>query len=479
MNKNTWKNIFLLISIIVIILLLFFQEKNDENFTVTQTLGDASKNIGSYGTALNAVSYEALQNLASMYYSGNVTGENINLTGNKIISKNPLEISNISSSGILSSRIDTSNICFDANNCMDITLFKKIKNLNSYIYVLGQSMYLSDGSNCIIYHDIFNAKNNNIVAPSVGMANYDDKKFSTTLWGGLKLIQFGKGKESTDGMIVKLPKTESNKSIVWIRVPNDRHVSISASVKKNNNTFNIGNFATGFKRLNRYSPDGASAPYSYTSHVWMPIPLPRSITADDEILIKSRDGTGAGLSTADNIFYVSGIAFTSNPWNHVTNSAVAYRWNINRESNDTNEALAEWYSDNWNNDVLWICKDGVIPINVLCIDSSRDKLLYFIIHNDSWDGTGYLSLKVNGIELERLTTTYTNPFATHHNSVPYSRYIAAKIPYSIIANYKPKSTTTTRPDHTLIVLPVTLDMTNTNAGLHIREIGTHDFCPYD
>jgi hypothetical protein len=69
---------------------------------------------------------------------------------------------------------------------------------------------------------------------------------------------------------------------------------------------------------------------------------------------------------------------------------------------------------------------------------------------------------VNGQNIERFRTTYTNPFATHYNSKLYMRYMAALVPSHLIR-------------HDSKFLDVRIDMGQSDHHIHMREMGTHDY----
>jgi len=74
----------------------------------------------------------------------------------------------------------------------------------------------------------------------------------------------------------------------------------------------------------------------------------------------------------------------------------------------------------------------------------------------------HTGLWVNNQPIERFRTSYQNPFAVHYNSKIYQRYLAAKIPKELI-----------NVDDKFINLKV--DMSRSNAAIHFRELGTHDW----
>jgi len=94
--------------------------------------------------------------------------------------------------------------------------------------------------------------------------------------------------------------------------------------------------------------------------------------------------------------------------------------------------------------------------------SGKDKIIYIVEHNNNWTGTMHGSVFINGTQIERFRTSYTNPFAIHHNSKFYQRYMATRIPASLIG-----------PNDKFCKLKI--DMTASNHNIYFREIGTHDY----
>jgi len=157
--------------------------------------------------------------------------------------------------------------------------------------------------------------------------------------------------------------------------------------------------------------------------------------------------------------WLSGLAFSKNPWSHATQSAVGYYW-VSNGGNATT-----WYSENWKSDVLAMIPPKTnLELKVPVVPSGRDKLLYLVEHNTDWNGCMHSGITVNGNPIERFLGTYDNPFARHWNSKIYQRYIAARIPADLI----PKTSNLTT------YLSVKIDMSKQNNNIHFREIGTHD-----
>jgi len=183
------------------------------------------------------------------------------------------------------------------------------------------------------------------------------------------------------------------------------------------------------------------------SHQWLPIPA----RGAGRLALISKPNT-------DKEFWISGLAFSKNPWAHAVQSAVGYHWAVNGGN------ATGWEKDghNWNSDLLakidprtkWVLRVPVAP-------SGRDKLLYLIEHNSNWNGTMHTAITVEGQPVERFMATYDNPFSRHWNSKLYERYIAARIPNQVIpANAR--------------YLNVVIDMTKQDSQINFREIGTHD-----
>lgn len=71
-------------------------------------------------------------------------------------------------------------------------------------------------------------------------------------------------------------------------------------------------------------------------------------------------------------------------------------------------------------------------------------------------------VRVNDYDIERLRTSYHNPFATHHSSKYFQRYVAALVPASLIPN-------------TAKFIKVEIDMSMSDTAFYFREAGTHDY----
>jgi len=257
-------------------------------------------------------------------------------------------------------------------------------------------------------------------------------------------MRFGYGVlQDGNGISVQIP---DEYNVLWMRVLNDRWTVIKAKYLDNNNE-DIGRFTCGYRSLNEYSPDGAAPDSSYNVHIWCQIPVEKN----------RKVGIISSYEKGD--FWLSGIAFGKNIWNHARNSAPAYLWSLNG-GNPT-----DWYSENHSNDVLAKMVGGsVYELKVPITNTNADKLVYIVQHNDASNSNMHTSLSVNGSQIERLRTTYFNPFATHHNSKSSQRYLAAFIPKEKL-----------NPQDKFITLKIDLTSLNNDNYFYFREIGTHDY----
>jgi len=304
-----------------------------------------------------------------------------------------------------------------------------------YQYQRSNLMYEAEGH--IIHQDIQDAFNRG-VAEKMGNPGGWDEGFG--VWYRRRIMRFGIGKAgNSDGMKVNVP---SGYNTLWLRVLNDRWFHIR--IRGENDFSEPERYTAGYRKLNEYSPDGGSADTEWTRHMWMQVPLRQA-------------GPYSVLSEVNSDSYISGIAFSRNPWNHVRNSAVAYHWAVNG-----GDAL-QWHTHDWHSDNLASLNSGAIrTFRVPVIPSGRDKLVYIIEHNSTWLGTMHGDFWVGNQKVERFRTTYRNPFATHFNSKLYDKYIAARVPSNLIAQDQK-------------FLDCKIDMTFSDHNIHFREIGTHDY----
>ena len=307
---------------------------------------------------------------------------------------------------------------------------------NNYMYYPEES---------IIYHDVFEALGK-AFGKSGNPTNWDETTYTKGKpFNGRTIIKLGGGTKPLafpNGAFVNVP---NNMNVIWLRVLSDRWFNVKVYTEDG---VDIGTFATGFNHLNKYAPDGGSGDSYHNVHDWMAIPVPK---AGKYILVPGNKKNDGGTDT-----WISGIAFSTNPWNHAYNSAIAYHWAVNEGT-----TLA-WESDNWNSGPLAQIKHpnkNILYIPV--VPSGKDKLLYLVEHNNNWDGIMHQGIKVEDVQIERFRTTWDNPFARHHNSKMYSRFVATRVPEKLTKGKR--------------FLKVEIDSSLSNHNIYIREAGTIDF----
>ena len=424
------KNITLFLLIIIFIILLYFtyNENNNEHLTLSN---------------------EAVQTISSVYNTGkvsvnNVIAENnisaVNEISGKTISANALTVNTIATSETSGNVSFTGGLTFGGsicagNVCVSQEGFQKMIKYMS----IKDNMY--DG-NATIYQNLYTAMSNNVIKQSGNASSWDSTSYSSAKWNGQLAINIGDNNQYPNGLTVNVP---NGMTLLWVRIFNDRWACMALY---NSSGTNLGVYASGFRNLNNTDPNGCATDANWGLHKWIPIPIP---TVGTYVLV----GVNINGNQGDN--WISGIAFSTNPWNHAMNSAVAYHWGLNGGSSNF------WNNQNWNNDQLAQINTGVTTtFYVPVVPSGNDKLVYIVEYNDNWVGTQHTSVTANGTAIERLKTTYMNPFATHHNSKAYMKYIAARIPSSLI-----------KPTDTFVVIAVS--MANNDNIIYFREIGTHDY----
>ncbi len=293
----------------------------------------------------------------------------------------------------------------------------------------------------LVYQDIFDALSARAIQ-KLGNPNYDDTSFKqSSLFGDRHIIKFGGNNEADgNGAAVTIP---TGYDTVWVRVLGERWNVIHAYFLET--AGDLGLWTGGFRSANCYAPDGSLTDGYAAAHQWLPIPAGRA----GKLALVSKSNT-------DKEFWISGLAFSKNPWAHAAQSGVGYHWAVNGGSATT------WNTHNWNDDTLaTIGPKTKLVLRVPVISSGRDKLLYLIEHNSNWNGTMHTAITVEGKPVERFMATYDNPFSRHWNSKSFERYIATRIPTAHIpANAR--------------YLNVIIDMTKQDKEINFREIGTHD-----
>jgi hypothetical protein len=304
-------------------------------------------------------------------------------------------------------------------------------NLNQY------SMYPMNGA--LIYQDIFEARAYGAIA-ELGSPAYDDRTYPVSNpWNHRTIIRYG-GNDELDGngAQVTIP---GGFDTVWIRVLGDRWNFVHAYAL--DRTADLGLWVGGNRQGNCYCPDGSLSDGTNLTHEWLPI----YVGFSGKIALISKRET-------DKEFWVSGLAFTANPWAHAAQSAVAFAWGLNGGQAINREG--EWGSD----------VDCSVPpqtarnLKVPFVNTGRDKLLYVVGENDDPNRLAHDGVVVNGENIGRLRASFDNPFARHWNSKMYNRYVAVIVPARLIKASG--------------FVNVQIDTGHQNENFKFREIGTHD-----
>ncbi len=355
-------------------------------------------------------------------------------------------------------------ICIAPNKCINATNYDSIMSggrIANYLNGISQHMYPSESASSRIYQNIFDAFNIGYI-DKLGSPQFDNTTYVNG-WNNRPAIKFGTNVEADgNGAVVRIPTAYD---VVWVRVLNDRYTNMKVTSVDDNKL--IGFFGNGFRRSNRISPDGGAHDSNWDTHLWVPIPINKTILKTASLAVPDNvsgesvnvDVYELGLTPATGTtsdFWISGIAFTKNPWNHVVNGASVLRYGLNGGT------ATPWSTDNINNEsAAQISLGTKISVMIPVIDSGKDKLIYIVNLVNNTDTLSHTAISVEGKPVERLQTTYDNPFARHFNAKGTQRYAAVKVPKESIAG---KS-----------FVSVTFDQTKNNSALFIIEAGSHDF----
>jgi len=415
----------------------------------------------------------ALQTISSMYNNQKILSNNLEILQEakiqdakiKDLSANNINTNNLTGNTLSSQKITSPQICFTNNKCLSEatinTLLLSASPINDYMYLPKQSIIWSNLRSYIdkdikVINTGFDLRWNNEKWPS----NDQNGKFiySTTTRSN---------KESNDtGIEISIPNPPSGSNydynVLWVQMLNDRWSTFKVLTRNPYTSF--GKFADGLQYLNNISPNGAIHNERWDRFVWYPVPF--KMPDNRKIMINNfRSGSDS---------WYSGLAFSTNPWNHCKLSGLSIHWQTNKDLEsdiDNTNPMIIWSSDNWNNQPLARFVSNTEPIfKIPYVYSGNDKVFYIIEHNNSW-GPGIINVSIqnadgtNYTSLGGLYDTFNNPFARHHNSVMYQRYLGVIIPKNLLP-----------PNINFITIKLSVPY-NVN-GIHFREVGTHDYNPF-
>jgi len=318
--------------------------------------------------------------------------------------------------------------------------------------------------------------------------------------------------DNSCGFKITIPQLPFKCQVIWIQVPMYKFGSSTIEIRTNRSfrvTYSeqISNspidviHSTHKVGVNSLMPDGSDynsiqvIKPEYTQ--WVPIPINfDQMQPSDRTLYLRRNRTEEGNTNDSSVFMITGIAFTTNPWNHCKTTPFCLNFYLNRNQNNDNTNRTKKNSAttlSFDNISDFVSIDGKLFTTKLpVINNNRDKLLYLNIVNttenanilnvyvsiDDPNPLGNLSsttifeetevytnlMNNNKIQkLNNFTTTYDNPFARYFNSHRGNRYISTIIPYNMITS-----------NFIYIILQSQI---TTGTSLTIREMGTHDLIP--
>eukprot|EP00340_Litonotus_pictus_P007622 CAMPEP_0170518760 /NCGR_PEP_ID=MMETSP0209-20121228/4377_1 /TAXON_ID=665100 ORGANISM="Litonotus pictus, Strain P1" /NCGR_SAMPLE_ID=MMETSP0209 /ASSEMBLY_ACC=CAM_ASM_000301 /LENGTH=408 /DNA_ID=CAMNT_0010804437 /DNA_START=38 /DNA_END=1264 /DNA_ORIENTATION=- len=298
----------------------------------------------------------------------------------------------------------------------------------------------------VIHENIIDALDRSLISKEGSPKGWNETTYRTNLWNKKTMISIGTNSQAHgNGLRVNPPE---GYDLLWVCEGDTSAQYHGFTIYSVSNPSDpIVNQIVGHNFLNTISPDGSIATYGYSEHKWFAFPL-------------FRKGPHVIQSLSINTeHWISGIGYgKNNIWNHV----VHYSYNFVLAINGGDKA-ADYGS--WNNATMFKVDPGTRKrVRVPIISNGTDKMLYFITHNDAWD-QGIYNVMVNNSKIERPRTDYFNAFSRHHNSKPYERYIACKVPKELL-----------KAEDRFI--DVQIDMTQWHTHpIYIRSIGTHDYFP--
>lgn len=387
---------------------------------------------------------EAIANIASIYSEQLAKFDNLTISKDILtgtvstpILKAPASI-NVSSPLVIGNQLCAGGTCIDAQNLIPLLRARQFP----YIYSIKPG-------DSIVYNDIFAALNNNIIAQSGSPAGWNNTSYASNPWNGYKILCIGVGNTNDSapaGITVNVPQ---GMKVIWLRVLNcDRWTTITVKGYPVN--------TCGYRCTAKMRPDGAED--TGTCHRWVPYP----VSGPGQYYVS---GGNASFTQSGN--WISGIGFSTNPYNHAMSSGVAYLWKVNGGSG------VAWYSSSWpspdgsggdgGDNLAYVPKGQTANLVVPVVNSGIDKMLYILSLGRQTD-SGYVSqckVTVNGTTIDSFYP-HDNVFLRYYNSKPNLTYLCARVPASLVTG---------------TTISVVIDATATTIGdnIYFREVGTHDY----
>ena len=297
-------------------------------------------------------------------------------------------------------------------------------------------------SHPVVYDNVFVAMKNGALT-KLGNPAFNDTGFTPSHpLNHRAAIMFGNNNEDDgNGASVTVPVGYDT---LWIRVQGQQYRFVHAYFLDGDQE-DMGVWTGGYRSADPYNPDGSISDGGLYNYQWMPIPVGRSGTV---ALISKAPSSGN--------FWIAGLAFSQNPWNHAVQAAQGY-WQASNGGDKTQFPTYQWGYDV----VGALPGQSKLELVVPVIPSGRDKLLYAVGRNKNVNELSHSGITVEGVPIERFVASYDNPFARHYNNKQFERYIAARIPAGLVGNRR--------------WISVVISTEYQDDQFLFREIGTHDY----
>ena len=431
----------------------------------------AKKNI----TASNVVTGLDVNSKRNMNATGTIKGKDIVATGNTTSTN--LTVSNQLNGNIVKAKTlmsntssnDAINIASPATFDKQLTVSDKLcmKNGSSMTcFTAGDLIGLINShkmkdimyeNGAVIYNNIYDAISKKIIKKNGNPKDWNDSKYKTKTWNGHPLLAIGnKNNVYPNGLHITVPKSIYDKAtdsfVIWIRILNDIWGGFDMYTSKK---LLLQTIISGYRNI-EINPNGSIDYNKHKEHKWVPFAIQKKHGTTFTMITNKYD---------ENVGYISGIAFSTNPWNNAVHPAITFYRAVNGSD------IMDWKTNKYYDDIAGMIKPNkdvrgkITPekkFKIPVIPSDHDKLVYIIESNDDKQGIEHTSVTVNGTKIENFRTSYANPFATHYNSKQHSRYYAAKIPKKII-----KSTDK--------FITININTSSNKDVIYVREMGTHDY----
>lgn len=406
---------------------------------------------------------EGVQNLISVYNDGNLLASkgtinnftSTSMTASNIKGASATIKNNLQAETVATSEITSPKFCFDSTHCLDGSTFPSLMLASSDA---NQYMYLPN--ECAMYDDTDAITGTIITATPAGTLSKDWTGART--WNGKHLCNLVSEKNgNTEGFVITVPQStikDKEYTVLWVLLLADRFTTFSV----NGSGMKTNVYGSGLRQLNNISPNGAIGNQKWDSFEWIPVPIKLS---------SSRKLTLTQFF-ARNGFPIAGIAFSTNPWAHCRVSSLMLWWSVNAigASISVPPPANTTYNDSWNYDSHIGINDGkAATFRIPIVSTGRRKVIYLVLHNNFWSEHIYeasvaLDASTQSVPIT-FSTSFDNPFSRHFNSKKFQRYVAGIIMPSFLGDAE--------------YINVTISSPAGSYGIYIREMGTHDYNPFE